>query len=150
MHSPIPGRWPTSAICPSSSPEARERRRVRRPCRGGKLDHAAPDLVLLDGLEQRAEVALAEALVALPLDDLEEDRADDVPGEDLQQQPLALLGIAVDQDAALAQLVERLAVAGDARADALIISVGCVLESHAVPAQHVHRTVDVLGRERDV
>src|SRR5213075_2783608 len=44
----------------------------------------------------------------------------------------------------------RLAVAGDAGADALIISVGCVLESHAVPAQHVHRTVDVLGRERDV
>src|SRR5207302_7062025 len=103
-----------------------------------------------DGLEQRAEVALAEALVALPLDDLEEDRADDVAGEDLQQQPLALLGIAVDQDAALAQLVQRLAVAGDAGADALIISVGRVLESHAVPAQHVHRTVDVRGGERDV
>jgi hypothetical protein len=33
-------------------------------------------LVALDGLEQRLEVALAEALVALALDDLEEDRAD--------------------------------------------------------------------------
>jgi hypothetical protein len=38
--------------------------------------HAAADLVELDGLEQRLEVALAEALVALALDDLEEDRAD--------------------------------------------------------------------------
>ena len=46
-------------------------------------------LVALDALEQRLEVALAEALVALALDDLEEDRADRVLGEDLQQ--LALL-----------------------------------------------------------
>ena len=38
----------------------------------------APDLVELDRLEQRLEVAFAEALVALALDDLEEDRADDV------------------------------------------------------------------------
>ena len=45
------------------------------------------------------EVALAEALVALALDDLEEDRADHVLGEDLQQQALPSVGVAIDQDA---------------------------------------------------
>ena len=64
-------------------------------CRGGELrlgsQHAALHLVALDALEQRLEVAFAEAFVALALDDLEEDRADRVLGEDLQQ--LALLGL---------------------------------------------------------
>ena len=50
-------------------------------------------------LEQGAEIALAEALVAAALDDLEEDRADHGLGEDLQQQPAALGRRAVDQDA---------------------------------------------------
>jgi ABC-type arginine/histidine transport system permease subunit len=54
-----------------------------------RLQHAPPDLVQLDRLEQRPEIALAEALVALALDDLEEDRADLVLGEYLQQQALA-------------------------------------------------------------
>jgi hypothetical protein len=49
--------------------------------------HAALHLVALDGLEQRLEIAFAEAFVALALDDLEEDRAECVLGEDLQQQP---------------------------------------------------------------
>ena len=39
-----------------------------------------------DAFEQRLEIAFAEALIALALDDLEEDRADGVLGEDLQQQ----------------------------------------------------------------
>src|SRR5690606_24202368 len=73
----------------------------RSPGLGG--DDAAADLVELDRFEQRLEIALAEALIALALDDLEEDRADHALGEDLQQQPLAGLGRAVDQDAALAQ-----------------------------------------------
>ena len=94
-------------------------------------DHAAADLVLLDRLEQRAEVALAETLVALALDDLEEDRADDVLREDLQQHALALLGIAVDEDAPLAQLLERLVVTRDARRDALVVGVRGVLEGDA-------------------
>src|SRR3546814_5033058 len=54
------------------------------------LQHAALDLVALDALEQGLEVAFAEAFVALALDDLEEDRAERVRGEDLQQ--LALVG----------------------------------------------------------
>src|SRR5690606_27033959 len=49
------------------------------------LEHAAAHLVQLDGFEQRLEVALAETLVALALDDLDKDRADLVFGEDLQQ-----------------------------------------------------------------
>jgi hypothetical protein len=55
-----------------------------------RSQHAALHLVALDALEQRLEVAFAEAFVALALDDLEEDRAERVLGEDLQQ--LALLG----------------------------------------------------------
>gem|GEM_PF-4839654 len=48
-------------------------------------DHAAANLVFLDGFEQRLEVAFAKPLVALALDDFEEDRADHRVGEDLQQ-----------------------------------------------------------------
>ena len=50
-----------------------------------RLDHATTHLVFLDGFEQRLEVAFAEALVALALDDFEEDRADHRVGEDLQE-----------------------------------------------------------------
>src|SRR5690606_41198788 len=70
----------------------------------------APHLVALDALEQRLEVALAEAFVALALDDLEEDRADRVLGEDLQQLALLGLGIRVDQDPVAAQALHVLAV----------------------------------------
>ena len=52
---------------------------------GDSLQHAAAHLVALDGLEQGLEVAFAETLVALALDDLEENRTDRVLGEDLQQ-----------------------------------------------------------------
>src|ERR1700761_7671262 len=74
------------------------------------LHYTAANLVQLDRLEQRLEVAFAEALIALALNDLEEDRANLVFGEDLQQQ---IFRRAVDQDLALAQLVERLAGVGD-------------------------------------
>ncbi len=69
-------------------------------------DHPAAHLVELDAFEQRLEIALAEAFVALALDDLEEDRADHILGEDLQQQALPLGRRAVDQDAALLELGE--------------------------------------------
>src|SRR2546427_13109181 len=71
-----------------------------------RLQDAAAHLVDLHRLEQRLEVALAEALVALPLDDLEEDRADGGLGEELQQQPAA--GAAVDEDLAPPQLLEQI------------------------------------------
>src|SRR5204862_60064 len=105
-------------------------------------------IVLFVRLQNGAE--LAEALVAFSLDDLEEDRTDDIAREDLQQHSLALLRIAIDQDAAAAQLGERLPMAGHAGGEVLIIGVGRVLERDPVPSQHVHRAVDVLGREGDV
>src|SRR5262249_17510705 len=109
-------------------------------------DHAPPDLIELDGLEQRPEVALAEALVALALDDLEEDGTDDVASEDLQQHALAFARIAIDQDRAALEGLERFAVAVHPGLDTLVVAVGRILERHAVPAKNIHRPVDVLRR----
>src|SRR5688572_33504242 len=95
------------------------------------LQHAAAHLIELDRLEQRLEVALAEALVALPLDELEEDRPELVLGEDLQQQRP---GLAVDEDLALLQLGKVLAVARDALVDELVVGVDGVEELHAFGA----------------
>src|SRR6478672_8877836 len=85
--------------------------------RSGRSEHAALHLVALDAFEQRLEVAFAETLVALALDDLEEDRADRVLGEDLQQLALLGLGVGVDQDLVLLQARHVLAVVGDALVD---------------------------------
>src|SRR6185503_10603812 len=112
--------------------------------------HSSAYLVELDRFEQRLEVAFAEAFVALALNDLEEDRADDVLREDLQQQSFALLRIAVEQDTALAQLFEILAVAADARVHPFVISIGRVLELHTLGAQHVDRVDNVRRTEHDV
>jgi DNA-binding CsgD family transcriptional regulator len=70
------------------------------------LQVAAQLLLALDRLKERLEVALAEAERAVPLDELEEHRRPvaDRLGEDLQQ--VAVL-VPVDQDAALAQLLDR-------------------------------------------
>src|SRR3989442_13777647 len=99
------------------------------PILGCRFQNAAAHLVELHRLEQRLEVALAEALVALPLDDLEEDRADGGLGEDLQQQPAARA--AVDEDLPLLQLLERLAMVWQALADHLVIGVRRIEELHA-------------------
>src|SRR5437879_12058249 len=98
-----------------------EGNRALTPILGCRFQNAAAYLVELHRLEQRLEVAFAEALVALPLDDLEEDRADGGHGEDLQKQPAA--GAAVDEDLAPLQLLEWLAVVRQALADHLVISV---------------------------
>src|SRR5438477_11360662 len=76
-------------------------------------------LLPLDALEQRAEVAAAEALVALALDDLEEERARlslvvqrrRVLHEDLQQ--VAVLLVPVHQDLEVAQHLDVLVDALD-------------------------------------
>src|ERR1043165_7896352 len=69
-----------------------------------RSEGAAALLVALDGLEQRLEVPLAEALRAPPLDDLEEHRrpVGDGLGEDLQQVPVEVL---VGQDVQPLQLL---------------------------------------------
>jgi len=103
-----------------------------------RLDHAAAHLVFLDGFEQRLEVAFAEALVALALDDFEEDRADHRVGENLQQDAV-IARRAVDEQVQLAQLVERLAVAGNAGIDLLVVGVRVVMKS--TPLARRRRTV---------
>jgi len=76
-----------------------------RSASGLRLQHAAPHLIALDRLEQRLEVALAEAVVAFALDELEEHRPEHRLREDLQQEArLAVLRAAVEQDPARLQL----------------------------------------------
>src|SRR4029453_5384147 len=70
------------------------------------LQVAATFLLALDGLEERLEVALAEAERPVPLDELEKESRPVLhgPGEDLQQ--VAVL-VPVDQDPAPLQLLDR-------------------------------------------
>src|SRR5450755_394885 len=72
----------------------------------GRSEVATAFLLPLDRLEQGLEVALAEALGAVPLDQLEEDRGPvlDRLGEDLQQ--VAIL-VPVRQDVEFPQFIER-------------------------------------------
>ena len=69
------------------------------------MQHAAPNLIFLDRFKQRLEVAVAKTVVALALNEFEEDRADGIGREDLQQH-LGLAAIdhafAVDETTGLA------------------------------------------------
>src|SRR6185437_12895583 len=116
----------------------------------GELEHASAHLIELYALEQRLEITFAEALVALALDDLEEDRADHVLGEDLKQQPLPLGRRPVHQDSALLELGNALAMTFDALQKQLVISVGRVLERNAASSDDIHCLVDVRGPKGDV
>src|SRR5512138_2006761 len=89
--------------------------------------HSSSNLIEFDRFEQRLEVAFAETFVAFALDDLEEDRSDHVLREDLQQKAFALLGIAVDEDASLAQLFDLLAMTRHTRIDPFVVSIRRVL-----------------------
>src|SRR5262249_33932002 len=113
------------------------------------LEYATPNLVQLDRFEERPEIAFAEALIALALDDLEEDRPDDCRGEDLQQH---LVGDrrAVDQDTVFLQARAVLLVSGQTLRQQIVIGFRRVLERHAPSAQQLHGRVDVVGAERDV
>src|SRR6187455_2157791 len=103
------------------------------------------DLIEFDGLEECLEIAFAETLVSLALDDFEEDGPDHVRGEDLQQDPFVLRTASVDENAALAQLFDVLLVADDPVFDAFVIRLRRVLERHAAAAQHVHGLVNVFS-----
>src|SRR6187399_878593 len=103
------------------------------------------DLIQFDGLEQCLEIAFAETLVSLALDDFEEDRPDDVGGEDLQQHAFIAGAAAVDEDSAAPQLLDIFAMAGNARIDAFIVGLRRVLERDPARTQHVDRAVDVVG-----
>src|SRR5262245_23370596 len=104
-------RWPAWRR-PRAAPARRQ---------GGRSNHPSTDLVEFDALKQGFEIALAEALVALALDDLEEDRPDHILGEDLKQQALAFGRCAIDQDAALFEFGGRLAMILHPLVDQLVI-----------------------------
>src|SRR5260370_1616171 len=92
-----------------------------------RLQHAALDLVLLDGLEERLEVALAEAVITLALDEFEKDRPDHGLGEYLQEDARHAAvddPLAIDQDAVLLQPIERLGMARKPPAGAVRVDVG--------------------------
>src|SRR5688572_29617228 len=119
-------------------------------CTAPDSNDTPADLVEFDGLEQCLEIAFAETLVALALDDFEEDGPDHVGGEDLQQDALFVGAVSVDEYPALLQLGDIFAMARDAFFDAFVIRLRRVLERDSAAAQHVHRAIDVVGRERDV
>src|SRR5215467_6215003 len=126
-------------------------RTLRNDRSSGVLDlqHAAADLVFLDRFEQSLEVALAEPVVTLALDELEENRPDRVRGKDLQQH-LGLAAVdhalAVDQDAILPEPGHVLAMLRQTGVDLLEIGIGRRgHERQAGGAQAFDRAVDVAA-----
>ena len=114
----------------------------------------ARDLVGFDRLEQGLEVSLAEAVIALALDELEEDRPDHRLGEDLQQDARSATvddALAVDQDAVSAQPVEGFAMALHPVNREVVINVRRRRhELQAAPGDRFGSGVDVLGADGDV
>ena len=84
------------------------------------LEIAALRLLALDGLEERLEIALAEAAGAFALDDLEENRRPilHVAREDLKQVAVV---VAIHQDAQLRQLAQWLIDLANALLQFLIV-----------------------------
>src|SRR5258708_225220 len=111
-------------------------------------EHAAALLIELDGFEQRLKIPFAEALVALALNDLEEDRADRILAENLQQDPGFV--VAVDEMSATLKLGHRFTVTLHPRIDTFVVGRGSFLEFDAAAAQGIHRLVDIAGTQGDV
>src|SRR5262245_42455145 len=135
----------------ASGRDARPRTNARP---SGGLEHAAADLILFDRFKQGLEVALAEALIALALDELEKDRADHGLGENLQQDPRVAAvdhAFAVDQNAVLFQTRDRLGVALNARVRALIIDAGRPRHEFEAPrGKRIGGGVDVVAAHGDM
>src|SRR6266446_10298944 len=114
----------------------------------------APNLVFLDRLEQRLEISLTEAIIALPLDELEEDRADHGLGENLQQDlRFAALdhALAVNEDSMLLHALDRFGVAAYPREAFLVIGIGRPgHELQAVGRKPVGPVINRFGADRDV
>src|SRR5262249_22187167 len=133
------------------------RKTIFESCRAKSRLHRenpAPNLVFFDRLEQRLEISLAEAVVALPLDELEEDRADHGLGENLQQD-LGLAAVehafAVNEDAMLFHALDRFGVTADPRYAFLVVGIGRPgHELQTVGRKPVGAVVNRLGANRDV
>src|SRR5678815_3080463 len=136
--------------------------KVNRSIIAPLLDPARGLLVALDALEQRPEVPRAEALVALALDDLVEERpglpvaveAGRVLHEDLEQ--VAVLLVAVDQDAQAPEVVGILVDAADPEhlqplAELVVVAVRGVHELDGPGLPHaLDRGDDRLDPQRQV
>src|SRR3954466_12009267 len=110
----------------------------------GRLQVAALGLLALDRLEQRLEVAVAEAARAVALDHLEEDRraVADRLGEDLQQVALV---VAVDEDAEPLEVLERFRDLADAAGRVVVVGLRRVEELDAPRLELLDALDDVAG-----
>src|SRR5436309_12717353 len=113
------------------------------------LKISAESLFAFDRLEQRLEVALAEATRTVAFDHLEEERRPVLRGlrEDLQQ--VSLL-IAIGEDAQPAEVVPVLADLTYPLLDVDVIRIWCVEEADASFLQRLDASHDVLAQQRDV
>src|SRR5438128_2225827 len=82
----------------------------------------------LDRLEQRLKVAFAETLVALALDDLEEDRSDHRGREDLEKH-FVLRRRAVEENSILPQTRRVFAVIRQAGGEQIVVRFRRILKS---------------------
>ena len=91
------------------------------------FQYTPANLIFLDRFEQRLEIALAKTIVALALDEFEEDRPDRVRGKNLQQH-LGVAAIddalAVNENAVALQAGNIFAMLRQARIDLLEIRIG--------------------------
>src|SRR6185503_21036270 len=147
MAKTVPGRPPSSSHAACRGSRSMDGTYTIR--RG--LEVAALGLLALQRLEQRLEVALAEAQRAVPLDELEEHggAVADRLGEDLQQ--VAVL-VAVDEHATRLQLLDRHPHLADPRPElrVLVVRVGCGEELDALGPQHVDGAENVARGQREV
>src|ERR1039458_4225463 len=114
-----------------------------------RLEVAPRRLLTLDRFEQRLEVAFAEALAALALDDLEEERRTvaDRTRENLQQVAVV---IAVDEDVERTQPIEVLVDAGGAVTERVVVGPRGGQELHTAVAHLLHGARDVIRVHGDV
>src|ERR1044071_6132657 len=146
------GRARLSAASSGRPAACRGLPRWRSRCRsrtGTSLKVAAPGLLVLDRLEERLEISLAEAARAFALDDLEKERRAVLErlGEELQEVAFIVL---VDEDIERTDLLHRLLDLADALRELLVVRVGDRHELDAVRLQARHGLDDVAAEQRHV
>src|SRR5262249_11735349 len=125
-----------------------ERLRVGRRT-ASRLEVPSERLFTLDRLEERLEVAVAEAARAVALDHLEEERRAVLRGlrEDLQQVAVV---VAIGEDAEPSQVVVVLVDRADALRDVLVVRARRREEPDTSLLERLDGLHDVGRRERDV
>src|SRR6516164_4005486 len=149
----IPPRITSGRALSGSSSASGRGSRIRR------LEHAAANLIFFDRDKQRPEIAFAKTFIALALDELEKDWADQIGREDLQQNlghaPLLFAdrdcAFAIDQDAVAHKPRQIFAMAGHTLVHALVIGGRrCRHKAEPVGTQSLDDGVDVAAAASDV